>query len=182
MFKVFEMFGCPHDIEARLEETCVEWEDGRQGSGYRKGYIDSGEELPVAGFPGFLYEFFFKQLFPLDPKHIVGWDTYVLHYPVGSYIAPHKDPMEKGFEHWRMNYVLEHGDGTFFVHPEQWVPIQAQRGDAILFRPDILTHSVSQVSVPRLAVSFGVKVEDYKQRRMSTVYIDFGTKRNRGKK
>lgn len=182
MFRVFEMFGCPKDVEVRLEKTCIEWSDGIQGSGYRKGYIDSGEgQFPLAGFPGYLYEYFFRQMFPLDPKHIVGWDTYALYYPVGSFIAPHKDPMERGFEHWRLNYVIEQGDGTFFVQPEQWVPVPAQRGDGILFRPDILTHSVSQVSKPRLAVSFGAKVEDYKTRRMSTVYVDFD-KKYRGKK
>jgi hypothetical protein len=64
----------------------MNWEPGRQGSGYFK-----------------------KKLF-----HGKWWDCYVLKYPKGSYIDHHYDPAPEGKEHHRLNIVLKRANGGNF--------------------------------------------------------------------
>ena len=53
------------------------WEQGRQGTGYRKFLIACGER----------------------------WDCYLLDYPPGTHVPPHTDPVP-GRRHFRCNLVL----------------------------------------------------------------------------
>jgi len=79
------------------------------------------------------------------------FDCYLIDYPVGSSIPTHTDPVE-GKRHFRLNILLR-GEDKF-------------NGDAIFksrrvvfFRPDIMPHSVEQVSSRRLIFSIGWAVK-----------------------
>jgi hypothetical protein len=76
------------------------------------------------------------------------WDLYVLDYPPGTSIPTHVDPVPNR-RHWRANLVMW-GDQSF-------------EGDAVLrfgrlvvFRPDVMPHSVATVTRRRIVLSFGV--------------------------
>lgn len=78
------------------------------------------------------------------------WDLYILDYPPGTAIPTHTDPVP-GRDHWRANVVVW-GERSF-------------EGDAVLrlgplvvFRPDVMPHSVARVTRRRVVVSFGVAV------------------------
>ncbi len=92
------------------------WEKGRQGSGYDK-------------------------LLLLTGKWPIPFDFYLLRFPEGSSIAPHKDPTTTG-KHFRLNIIVkECGYGGKFLCDN---PIfQSRRMN--LFRPDISEHSVTKV-------------------------------------
>lgn len=96
------------------------WELGRQGSGYWKMLLGQGS----------------------------WWDCYLLKYPPGTIIAPHKDPVE-GKRHFRLNLVLW-GEQTF----GSWTWI-LNWGRLVLFRPDISTHWVNSSERLRLVLSIG---------------------------
>lgn len=95
------------------------WIKGRQESGYRK-----------------------MCLFQFNKS-----DCYLIHYPVGSSIPTHTDPVPT-HKHYRFNLRLLGedayvGDYIFKI------------GRLIFFRPDIMPHSVKQVSSERYILSFG---------------------------
>lgn len=101
------------------------WESGRLGTGYDKMLLAC-----------------FRKLF----------DCWVLRFPVGSFILPHKDPVEQG-RHYRLNIVLKRSPGggefvckdTLFEMPR-----------VALFRPDLSEHSVTTVTGgPRYVLSIG---------------------------
>lgn len=73
----------------------------------------------------------------------IPFDCYLLRYPPGSSIPPHRDPI-KG-RHFRANIILTHPKGGEFVcetaiFRSKWLNI---------FRPDISTHSVTTVEGKR---------------------------------
>lgn len=92
------------------------WQSGRQGSGYDKML------LLTAPWP-------------------VPFDSYLIRYPEGSSIPPHRDPVQTG-RHYRLNIVLKapKSGGEFLCEN----PIYQSRRIK-LFRPDICEHSVSKV-------------------------------------
>jgi hypothetical protein len=92
------------------------WVKGRQGSGYDKMLLST---LP----------------WPIP------FDCYLLRFPEGSEIAPHKDPVTKG-KHFRLNIILKKSlsGGQFLCEN----PI-LQTSRMNLFRPDISEHSVTKV-------------------------------------
>ncbi len=98
----------------------VKWQPGRQGTGYRK--------LPL----------------------LLGktWDSYLIDYPVGSYVGPHRDPVE-GKRHYRLNLVLRGGDAVIDgdVIWKWW--------KFVLFRPDLVTHQVRWERKRRVVLSIG---------------------------
>lgn len=89
------------------------WEPGRQGSGYFK-------------------------------RKLFGWswgDCYLLKYPEGSRVPPHRDPVPTG-RHFRLNIELRKArDGGEFYGG---API-VNHGRVVLFRPDMHVHAVSPV-------------------------------------
>ena len=93
------------------------WQPGRQGTGYDKML------LLTASWP-------------------VPFDTYLLRYPDGSEIPPHKDPVSIG-RHYRLNIILKSPrSGGEFVCA---CPLFASKRIK-LFRSDTCEHSVTRVS------------------------------------
>lgn len=93
------------------------WEKGRQGTGYFK-----------------------KQIFKFGFK-LFGMDCYLLKFPEKSYVPPHTDPI-KGYKHFRLNIVLKKADvgGNLHFYKTRCY------SRFILFRPDAVEHSVSEIT------------------------------------
>lgn len=81
-------------------------------------------------------------------------DCWLVKFPEGSCIKPHKDPT-KGKRHWRFNLILrpaESGGGFWCNGP---VPVNLSRFK--VFRSDLYEHCVSPIEKgERLVLSFGV--------------------------
>jgi hypothetical protein len=105
----------------------LRWERGRQGTGYD------------------------KLLLAVNPL-LIPFDMYLLRYPVGSHIPPHRDPVP-GRCHYRLNIVVRRSQqGGEFVCAD---PIYSSRR-IHLFRSDLSTHSVTRVDgTPRYVLSLG---------------------------
>jgi hypothetical protein len=97
------------------------WISGRQETGYFK--------LPI----------FVRKRF----------DVYIIKFPRGSYMDPHKDPAPEGFRHFRFNCVLKQPKyGYGYVEGDGYFSFR-------LFRPDVKKHWVSPVSGSRYVLSIG---------------------------
>src|SRR5579884_1945100 len=94
------------------------WQEGRGKTGYRI-------------FPFVIT----KKPFPFD--------CYLIHYRKGTRIEPHRDENELG-KHYRLNIILKNSGigGEFQMNGP---PIFSWPGRAYLFRPDLVTHWVSEV-------------------------------------
>ena len=104
----------------------LNWIKGRQGSGYDK--------------------------LPLIISKRFKFDSYILRFPIGTYIPPHKDPVTTG-RHYRLNIILKRpkSGGEFICQNSilDWPRVK-------LFRPDQFEHSVSMVEgSPRYVFSVG---------------------------
>ena len=99
----------------------MKWIPGRQNSGYSKALL-------------------FEASWPLK------FDVYVLKFPPGSQIRPHTDPVE-GYRHFRANIILKRAIGGLFrVVPQSGIKSYIYRGRRlVIFRPDLIPHSVSEV-------------------------------------
>lgn len=69
----------------------------------------------------------------------IPFDCYIIKYPPGAHIPPHKDNAVKNKRHIRINVVLTHPKGGEFVcentiFRSKWLNV---------FRPDLETHSVT---------------------------------------
>jgi hypothetical protein len=94
----------------------LHWEAGRQNTGYDK--------LLLAANP-FLIQF----------------DCYLLRFPEGTQIPPHRDPVKSG-RHYRLNLIVKRSRaGGEFVCTD---PIFETRR-VKFFRSDLCTHSVTRV-------------------------------------
>ena len=93
----------------------MKWELGRLWTGYRKCKLLTG-------------------LFP------VPFDLYLLHFPEGSYIPAHTDPVP-GRRHFRLNIVLRKANKGGFFYREQELKDQRIH----FFRPDESEHFVTRV-------------------------------------
>ena len=105
------------------------WQEGRQGSGYRKALLATSKFLK--------------------------FDLYLLHYPDGSYIAWHTDPAVEGYEHHRINITLKkpRGGGQFITRKGNVTIMWKSR--IVKFRPDITEHCVSMCHGERYVLSLG---------------------------
>jgi hypothetical protein len=101
------------------------WQKGRQGTGYDK--------MLLATLP-----------WPIP------FDCYLLRYPDGSEIPPHRDPVAKG-KHFRLNVILKQSKGGQFTCEN---PIFESKR-VKFFRPDLSLHSVTKVKGTRYVFSFG---------------------------
>mgnify|MGYP003124943955 FL=1 len=68
-------------------------------------------------------------------------DMYLLKFPTGSYIDNHKDPAPEGYEHHRINFILNKNfkGGKFIIKGK------AQEGRIHKFRPDRFKHKVTKI-------------------------------------
>ena len=69
------------------------------------------------------------------------FDSYLLRFPEGSAIPPHRDPLDKG-KHYRLNIILKapRSGGEFLCAS----PIYSSKRIKF-FRPDECEHSVTEV-------------------------------------
>lgn len=103
----------------------MNWEEGRGESGYFK-------------------------LKLLESKKML-FDLYLLKYPEGSSILPHKDAVEFG-RHFRVNLILKKATGGEFLCGHKILSL----GRLQIFRPDLNTHEVTLVTKgTRYVLSFG---------------------------
>jgi hypothetical protein len=101
--------------EPAASSTWLRWQRGRQASGYDKLLIAKSKWLR--------------------------FDCYLLHFPEGSSIPPHTDPVRVG-RHYRLSIVLKSpsAGGEFICA----TPI-FETGRIKFFRPDACEHSVTRV-------------------------------------
>ena len=97
----------------------LRWDTGRQESGYSKLLVVTSKWLK--------------------------FDCYILKFPEGTGIPDHIDPAIEGYEHHRLNLILNKpciGTGEIKVDgPARWI------GDRLMiFRPDMYWHSMTPVS------------------------------------
>lgn len=76
------------------------------------------------------------------------WDLWIIDYPSGTHIPVHTDPVPNK-KHWRANLCILgedcfEGDYTFKIGP------------LVIFRPDIMPHSVKITTRRRIVISFGI--------------------------
>ena len=96
-----------------------QWQDGQHGTGY--------------------------QVFTLAwvMNKILPFDSYIIRYPPGSSIPPHRDVLKnKKSKHFRLNLILTHPEGGEFKTENAII----QTIWLNLFRPDLSTHSVTTVT------------------------------------
>ncbi len=122
------------------------WQEGRQGTGYEKHDLTSETALEwlIARALGELN----------DPDE---YDAWLLRYPPGSEIPSHTDPAIDGMCHVRFNAIVSAGEGGLLTL--DGTPVSLEDGDAYIFRPDLVVHSVAKVTVgPRLLLSVGANL------------------------
>ena len=129
------------------------WQEGRQGTGYRK--LDLRQrDLPA------LSAVRASALALLAPPLPDFYDEWLLQYLPGDFIPPHRDPpLADGLAHLRLNILVLAGEGgSLFLNGE---PHPLLPGEAILFRPDRVTHAVETVrSGMRLVWSLGTNLPE----------------------
>lgn len=71
----------------------------------------------------------------------IKFDMYLLKFPTGSYINDHKDPAPEGYEHHRINFILnkDFKGGKFVIKGK------SQEGRVHRFRPDKYKHRVTKI-------------------------------------
>ncbi len=94
----------------------LRWQSGRQGTGYDK-------------------------LLLLVNPFLVPFDLYILRFPDGTEIPPHRDPVT-GKRHYRLNIILKRprAGGEFICLDPIFETKRIK-----LFRPDVSMHSVTKV-------------------------------------
>lgn len=96
--------------------------------------------------------------FALLPKwlsHKLNFDAYILKFPVGSSVIGHRDPVDAGYEHHRVNITLK-SDGFTRMYIEgpikRWWIVEK-------FRPDLHYHGLNKVQTSMYMLSIGWRVK-----------------------
>ena len=106
------------------------WQQGRQGTGY------------------------FKMLL-LQSKKFFLFDVWLLKYPVGSSIPTHTDPVSNK-RHFRFNMVVSKLPHSTNPKGFEAAHVLFETKRMVLFRPDLVPHSVLEVvERPRYVLSIG---------------------------
>lgn len=130
----------------------LEWEKGRQGTGYEKAVVPLTNNVFQALAK--------RSLHAMKSSFDNVFDCFILKYPLDSFIPDHRDPAPEGKEHWRFNAIVSGTDpagsphsGRFFIEDRE---VDLREKDAIIFRPDRYVHSVSSILYsPRYVWSVG---------------------------
>ena len=94
----------------------LKWQKGRQGTGYDKILLAQNDK-------------------------IIPFDCYLLRFPEGVSIPPHKDKVQRG-KHYRLNMILKKSkSGGEFLAEKSIINLPRIK----LFRPDLYTHEVTTV-------------------------------------
>ena len=146
-YRVVQSFLSSEEVEAlsSLIDSVTDWTPGRQGTGYDKFCLRSKEMAP--GIAALVDRS--KDALQCE---IIDWDCYLLRYPDGSFIGPHIDETA-GKRHRRLNAVIQAGGGGVLALQGEAVPLAVK--DAVVFRPDIIEHSVTPVQGERYVWSVG---------------------------
>lgn len=127
------------------------WKPGRQKTGY--------EVICIKRTLTFLSPIMIKIKSVMLPATGDFWDLFLIRYPDGSYIPPHKDQAEIfGQRHQRLNALLKAPDsgGQLRISGDD---VHLEIGDAVLFFPDEEEHEVTKVQGERLLLSSGLWTE-----------------------
>ncbi len=135
MYTVLFNFLSKQDIETLCEMIPnLTFEIGRQETGYKKAAVPQTDER-------------IQDLLQRSKKSLVtdgDIDAWVLEYPVKSFIPSHKDDAPFGTEHWRLNAVIVPDTySSLFIEKHM---VHMNEGDAVIFRPDLHEHKVSEVT------------------------------------
>lgn len=116
-------------------DSVIRFEPGRQGTGYLRARVPA----QVVG----VLQTRSREEFPRTDFEL-GHDCYLVKYPEGSSIPVHVDEAPLGFEHYRLNAVVQKPleGGQLLVEDKA---IQLDVGDAYVFRPDIERHQVERI-------------------------------------
>ncbi len=149
---IIPYFLAPDEVQLlriRADAT-TRWEFGRQGTGYEK-----SDMKPLLRGNTTFDTIAGRALHLLGPDD-GNWDMWLLRYPKGSCVPPHRDEAVFGLRHKRINAMLtlpEYG-GHFIADGER---VDLRVGDAVMFYPDSVTHEVTKVVTDsRLVLSIGV--------------------------
>lgn len=134
---IFNFFSEEDLVQLNFLVKELNWEEGRQKTGYMKAAV------PVKEQP--IREFIMRSLVALgmDMNEDTAYDSWILKYPEGSSIPPHIDNAPFGSQHWRLNALIQKTDGGRLYLKNR--NIDLHQGDAIVFRPDVTEHSVSTI-------------------------------------
>lgn len=136
-------------LAALAERTESGWEPGRQGTGYEKLPLRGALADREATLAPLLVQA--RVSLGVEPTD---WDAYLLRFPEGSHVPPHRDPSSGG-RHLRLNTLVRAAaPGTGELRLEGQV-FDLAEGDAVRFRSDAVTHQVSRVEGERLVFSVG---------------------------
>ncbi len=130
-------------LELGRSQPDERWAAGRQGTGYAKLDLLRLQLQPE------LDALVARSLAQLGGR-VLGHDVWLLRYPEGTHIPDHRDPNELG-DHHRLNLLLA-GPGGLRLDGRA---IDLRPGDAIVFRPDEVEHSVDAVDEERWVFSVG---------------------------
>jgi len=147
---------------ARLSRSgglATHWQEGRQGTGYEKLDLRAALEADAFADERSLLETVLTQARVSFGVPILMWDAYFIRYREGAFVPEHRDPTGTS-KHLRLNALLaaaEDGTGQLRLSGNVF---DLAEGDAVLFRPDVIDHSVSTVLGERALLSVGCVVKD----------------------
>ncbi len=133
------------EILTSIANSSSGWQDGRQGTGYEKLSLKDNREVS---------DLILRSLVELH-KIDDFWDAWILRYPDGAYIPPHKDEANMfGRRHTRLNAIIAdpRAGGDFILNDER---VGLGSACAIIFNPDEHEHSVTKVDGERLVFTVG---------------------------
>ena len=158
LFQLIPDFLTPSEIDALaslgMAETSL-WETGRPGTGYERLALRS-----LVAHDALYGRLADRALRDIGAPHENHWDMWILRYPDGSWIPPHRDEATVfGLRHRRLNALVcpARAGGDFVVNNNLVVPLAV--GEAVLFYPDEVEHSVTKVDGVRLIFSVGAWLE-----------------------
>jgi hypothetical protein len=132
-----------HSLLTLIESATSGWEVGRQATGYDK--FSLLQQHLSDQLPELVRALLSRTLEHLDRPPEGFYDVYLLRYSVGDLVPPHVDPpMFDGAIHLRLNALITQAQrgGRLWLADEA---ISLETGDAVIFRPDALRHSVERV-------------------------------------
>lgn len=140
------MPGSPGVLEQLLTESLF-WEEGRQGTGYLKANLK--QDLPCVKFVA-------DKLVEVIGNPIDSFDSYLLHYPAGTYIPPHTDDIIFGKKHVRANATLRQPITGGILHiGTPGYAVHLSVGDIFIFEPNAIEHYVTECGQDRYVLSVG---------------------------
>jgi hypothetical protein len=95
-------------------------------------------------------------LVPVWLSELFSFDAYLLKFPKGCSVMQHKDKVDEGFKHYRMNItVYNAGDGKMNIDG----PMIIKTKRIEFFRPDLYEHGLKPISDTMYMLSFGARVK-----------------------